>query len=146
MELKDFIKKLFWSFLMIQAGINIAIGVIGLLSHTSNSLSPAAFFMPFIYAFFCSLVSLVTYSSKELSTRNLVLRKIIQLVLVEAVVLIITYMVEALVSTTMLAAVSVSVFMIFLLINLTDYLLSKAQAEKLTEKLKTVNQVKNADL
>lgn len=145
MELKEFLKKIVWVFLMIQAGITIAIGVVGLFTHIPNTLSPVAFFMPFVYAFFCTLVSLVTYSSKELSVRSLLIRKTIQFILIEATVLFITYSVKALVNRFMVIAVALSVFIIFVLLNLIDYFLSKAQADKMTEKLRLADQFRNAD-
>lgn len=145
MELREYFKKILLDFLMIQAGINITIGIIGLLNPSQNVISPTAFFMPFVYAFFCTLSSLVTYSSKEISARKMLFRKIIQFILIELTVIFITYSADALADKTMFTAVLVSVFIIYLLVNLVDYFFSKTQADKMNQKLRDINQMKNSD-
>ena len=88
MDIKNFWKSKLMDFLMIQAGITFGMGVIGCFNPPHNGLSHYIFFMPFIYAFICVMISCVTYSPKELSIKAMFVRKMIQFILIEVVVLI----------------------------------------------------------
>ncbi len=85
--------------------------VVILLQPPQMGVDRFMFFMPFIYAFFCTLPSLVVYSKKELSLKQMVIRKIIQFVLIELIVFLISYVMGPLrdifMSVAMIAAVAV---------------------------------------
>lgn len=65
MEFRIIFKKCIIDFLMIQAGITLAMGVICCINPPSAGISPYLLFMPFVYAFFCILPSFIIYSKRN---------------------------------------------------------------------------------
>ena len=52
MEFRTILRKCINNFLMIQAGITLAIGIISCIQPPQMGVNRFMFFMPFIYAFF----------------------------------------------------------------------------------------------
>ena len=142
MEFKEYMKKIVRDFFMIQAGINIAIGTIGMVYPGQVKLSPMAFFMPFIYAFFCILPSFILYSPRELGIKQMLFRKVVHFFLLEAIVLSLTYFVKALTDSFIVVSIFIAVFVVCLFVTLADYIYSKTQADKMTEKLKKIKETR----
>ena len=132
MELGEFLKRCAVSFLMIQAGITLSVGIICCIKPPPHGLSHYAFFMPFVYAFFCILPSFVVYSSKELSVRQMAVRKVIQFFLTEFVTLLISYLIGTLDSAFLCVSIAAAVAVIYVAVNLLDYLLLKSDADMMT--------------
>ena len=63
MDRKEFLKNRLIDFFMIQTGISVAVALIGSMYAPDYTLPYGAFLMPSVYAFFCTLPTLVTYSS-----------------------------------------------------------------------------------
>lgn len=145
MELKEFLKKRAVDFLMIQAGITLSVGVIGSLSHSTTYITPYAFFMPFVYAFFCILPSFVVYSPTELSIRQMAVRKVIQFLLIELVTLLISYLIGTLHSTFVCIAIVLAVAVVYAAINLIDYLTLKSDTDSMTKKIQSIHQHNRED-
>lgn len=135
MEWKEFFKKCTIDFLLIQSGITLAIGIIGCIIPSPEGISPYVFFMPFVYAFFCILPSFVVYSPKELDIRQIIVRKIIQFVLTEAVVLLISCIAGSLNDAFTLIAIASAAAVIFVGVNLLECLISKISADQMTQKI-----------
>lgn len=135
MEFRTILRKCINNFLMIQAGITLAIGIISCIQPPQMGVNRFMFFMPFIYAFFCTLPSLVVYSKKELNLKQMVIRKIIQFVLVELIVFLISYVMGPLRDIFMSVAIIVAVAVVYAIVNCLDYLIAKSDAKAMTEKL-----------
>ena len=56
MEFREYLKGRLLDFLLIQAGITLAIGVIGLMGEPEKQIRPLIMFVPFLYAFFCACI------------------------------------------------------------------------------------------
>lgn len=134
MDLREFLKHRLLDFLLIQAGITLAMGVIGCVTRPAG-LPHTILFMPFVYAFFCTLPGFVTYSARELSIRAMAFRKVLEFLLDEAAALAVAYFTGVLVNGVLTAAIAVSVLVIFLLVDWIGYLASRADAEAMTRKL-----------
>lgn len=135
MEFRIILKKYINDFLMIQAGITLAIGVISCIRPPQMGINRLMFFMPFLYAFFCILPSAVVYSKKELSVKQMVIRKIIQFVLIELIVFLISYVMGPLHDIFMSVAIIVAVAVVYAIVNCLDYLIAKSDSKAMTEKL-----------
>ena len=133
MEFRNSLKKYINDFLMIQAGITLSIGIISRLSPPPAGMDPNMLFMPFVYAFFCTLPSLIVYSKKELSIRQMAVRKIIQFLLIELTVILISYVIGALQNPFMCTAIIIAVAVVFRLVNCFSYLISKSDAKAMTQ-------------
>ncbi len=138
MELKSILKKCMMDFLLIQAGITFVIGVIGCIKAPVSRISYDSFFMPFIYAFFCSIPSFVIYSAKELSIKQMLVRKAIHFLLIESIVMLISYMIGTLTDTSICIAILLAVIVVYTAVNVFEYLFCKLEADAMTKKIQYI--------
>lgn len=136
MELKEFMKLRLFDFLLIQVGITLAMGIIGCIDPPHDGLPHYILFMPFVYAFFCTIPGCVTYSSKELSIREMAVRMGIEFALDEIAALSVAYFTGALTSGFMVTAIMIAVAVIFLFVAWIDYSMSKSDTDEMTKKIK----------
>ena len=138
MEIRNILKKYMVDFLMMQAGITLAIGVISCINPPSTGINRYMFFMPFVYAFFSILPSFVTYSRKELSIKQMAVRKVIQFVLIELLVVLVSYIMGPLHDFSMCIAIIIAVAVIYAIVNCLDYCTSKVDSEAMTKKIQYI--------
>lgn len=138
MKLKDFIKNQIMSFFIITTLINLFIMIMGMIFRKNDILGYDAFSTPLIYAFLSILPSAVMYSAKELTFRQMIIRKVIQLVLIELIVVFACFGSKIFSDEyfVQIVALCISVFIIYILVNLISWLLDKRQAEIINENLK----------
>ena len=140
MELRSILKKCMLDFFLIQAGITFAIGVIECIGTSASGADQYIFFMPFVYAFFCVIPSIVVYSSKELSIKQMLVRKTIHFVLIELIVMLISYKTGVLASTFMRIAIPLSAAAVYIMVNVLEYLFCKLEADTMTKKIQCVRE------
>lgn len=135
-------RYLAFDFLLIQAGITLSIGIIGCSSPSAGRPDYSILFLPFIYAFFCLLPSFVVYSSKELSLKQMVFRKILQFLLIEAVVLLVSYIAGAFINDSLCVTILLTVAIIYAAVNLIDYYMEKNDSAEMTKKIQQIKEQK----
>ena len=140
MELRSILKKCMTDFFMIQAGITFAIGVIGCIKTPALGVTHYSFFMPFVYAFFCVIPSFVIYSAKELSIKQMLVRKVIQILLIELVVMLVSYMIGTLNNTFIFIAIILAVIVVYISVNILEYFFYKAEADAMTMKIQQIKE------
>ena len=140
MEFKEFLKARLLDFLLIQAGITLVIGLLGWLLQPTVKLGPMILFVPFVYAFFCVLVSFVTYLKHELSVRAMAGRKVIQFGLIEVVVVLVSYAFEPSLERSMAAVIMLSAAVICAIVQGIDYLIARRAANELTAELRLLQE------
>ena len=140
MELRSILKKCMMDFLMIQAGISLAIGVIGCIKTPALGVTHYSFFVPFVYAFFCVIPSFVIYSAKELSIKQMLARKVIQFLLIELIVILVSYIVGTLNNTFIRIAILLAVIVIYIVVNVLEYLFCKSAADAMTKKIQHIKE------
>ena len=140
MELKSILKKCMIDFLMIQAGITFTIGVIGCIKTPTLGVTHYSFFMPFVYAFFCVIPSLVIYSAKELSIKQMLIRKAIQFLLIEFIVMLVSYIIGTLNNTFICIAIILAVIVVYIVVNVLEYLFCKSAADAMTKKIQHIKE------
>lgn len=145
MELRNVLKKCMINFLMIQAGITLSIGIISCINPPTSGVNHYVFFMPFVYAFFCILPSFVTYSRKELSIKQMAMRKVIQFLLIELVVMLISYIMGPLRDTFMSLSIMVAVAVVYAAVTFFGYLISKSDADAMTRKIQRIKEQEQED-
>lgn len=84
---KEFVMDCLRSFFAAVTLINVAICVLGLIMAPEETVGYDAFMVPLIYGLLGTLPNIVMYSKRELKVRELIIRKVIQLILVEVLVL-----------------------------------------------------------
>lgn len=87
MNPKDFLKSLFTSFFIVVTLVTIAMAVLGLTLEPDRTFGYEAYFFPPFYSALSMLPAVVMYSKKELTIRQIVFRKLLQLVLIEFLLL-----------------------------------------------------------
>lgn len=83
MTKKEFAIKLLNMFFIVTTLITIVMGVMGLIWERDRLLTYEVMFSPVIIGFISVLPSIVMYSKKELTLRQLVIRKVLHLFLLE---------------------------------------------------------------
>lgn len=133
MEFKRFLVNKLILFFMLSTLITAAISVIGSAFDADARFGYDSLMTPIEYAALCMLPTLVTYSRRELSTKEILARKALLLVLLEGVILFIAFT-SSVIDTGnihVLLSLAGSVLVIFALANLFLWLKDSAEAKKL---------------
>lgn len=137
MSIKEILYKSLMTYFILVTCITAAIMILGLNFDPDAVLGYDAYASPLIFAALGVVPNFIMYSSKELSRRQVLIRKGIQLVLIEAEVIavgIISPMIHT-EKAEVAAGLIFSVFVIFVIVNgiiiLNDYF----SAKKLTKEL-----------
>ena len=97
----------------------------------------SVFILPLIYALAGLLPQVVMYAKHELSVKEVILRKFIQLLLIELLVNGIILGENALRSayTEFLKTISICVVLVFIMANIISWIMDSASAKKMTREL-----------
>ncbi len=133
MEFKRFLVNKLILFFMLSTLITVAISLIGYAFDGDARFGYAELLTPIMYAALCLLPTLVTYSKRELSPKEMLLRKAIMLLLIEAAILFIAFTSPAIDTgrVSVVLTIAGSVLVIFVLTNLFLWLKDSAEAKKL---------------
>lgn len=139
MDLGGFlIKRIVIPFFVITACVSIVMGILGRIFYSDMYLPYTALFLPALYGATTVLPSLVFYSKKELSVKQIKLRRIIQVLLIEALVLLINYWNGNIKSAALAVSLAVAVLIIILTVYAIQYLNEKRTADELNAALKRI--------
>lgn len=86
MKSKEKVIEMFMTFFIVTACVTILEGILGGIFMPEVQLDYSAFFSPPLFGFFSSILSFVTYSSKELTIKQMLIRQVIHLLLIELLV------------------------------------------------------------
>lgn len=137
MSLKEILYKSLMIYLILVACITAGTAILGSLLDPEAKFSYSAFSSPFIFAALGVIPNLLMYSSKELSNKQIVLRKTIQFAVIEAEVVGIC-IISPIIHTEkaeVLAGVMLSVLVIFMLVHLIIITNHYFSAKQLTKEL-----------
>ena len=137
MEFKRFLVNKLILFFMLSTLITVAISLIGSVFDSDARFGYDALLTPIKYAALCMLPTLVTWSRRELSAKEILLREALLLVLLEGVILFIAFT-SAEIDTgnaDVVLTLAGSVLVIFVLANLFLWLKDSAEAKKLNREL-----------
>ena len=134
MEIKRFLINKLILFFMLSTLITVAVSLIGSAYDHEARLGYDSLLAPVKYAALCLVPTLVTWSRHELSLRQMLLRKALVLILLEAVILFLAYTSPAIDTGKfeIVLTIAGSVLAIFVLANLFTWLRESAEAKKMT--------------
>ncbi|MBO5241165.1 MAG: DUF3021 family protein [Lachnospiraceae bacterium] len=136
---KEFLMDTLRTFFAISTLSTIAILVLGLMFVPGQPIGQGyeAFATPLIFGLVGSVPNLVMYSKRELSVKELLIRKVVQLILVEVLVLYTAFgdAKDMWDDYTLIAAVAVSIFLIYLIVTAISWCQNYLEAKRLTEDL-----------
>lgn len=138
--------ELIVAFCVCTTCINILEGVLGMLLYPEQLLKYDAFFVPPIFAFFSVVLGMVTWSKKELTIKQVLVKRILHLLLIEIMVFGLNYLdghrfplYAALSLAVGIAVVFVAVYVILWLVDRRSAKLFNRQLKRYQEELRSNN-------
>ena len=137
MQGKELLSKMFRNYFVLVTLINAVIFVSGSIAKPDARFGYSVFVMPLIYALAGILPQAVMYSNREISIKEVLLRKIIQLLLIELLVngIILGENVLRAEYTDFLKTISVCVVLVYVFANIISWVLDSMSARTLTREL-----------
>ncbi len=135
--MKERIKDILNSFFITVTLINVAMLVLGKLLEPTQVFGYEAFMYPLIYGLIGTIPSIVIRDKKELSVKQELIRKVINMLLIIVLMLAFMFGGREITSELIAAAVGVaiSIVIIFVLVNLIIWWLDLKTAKDMTEDL-----------
>lgn len=132
---KKMIKRVISNYFMIVTLINIAMYVLGSIFRPDQQFSYEVMLAPLVYGALSLLPVGIMYSKKELSVKQLYLRKVLQLLCIELILYLAGYGIHNVktAKVSMTVGFGLSVFFIYVLVDVLSSLLNVKEAKELTE-------------
>lgn len=140
MNFRDYIKRQLHGFFILVTGISVAIALLGMNYYPNQILRYDSYFSPLLFAAAGTLPSLIFYSRKELSFRQMLFRKVLHFILLEFIQLAIGYATGLIADFGMAVALSLTVFFVYLFKTLIDWLLDSKTAANINSGLKRLQE------
>ena len=137
MQGKELLSTMFRNYFVLVTLINAVIFVSGSIAQPDARFGYSVFIMPLIYAFAGILPQAVMYSRRELSIKEVLIRKFIQLLLIELLVngIILGEDVLRPENTDVLKTISACVVLVYVFANIISWILDSVSARTLTREL-----------
>ena len=134
---KELIRDMLNTYFMLVTMISAVMMILGIYFMPDVRFGYEAFRMPLIYAAYGTLPNLVMYAKRELPVKQFLIRKIIQLILVEIIVITVALPIEIIESgkTEVVISLAFSIFVIYFLTHLIDWFQNCASAKQMNEEL-----------
>jgi hypothetical protein len=138
MSFKAFLKRCLMEYFIITTCVTAAIAVLG------QSLDPTARFgyegylSPLIFGFISLVPSFVTYSRRELSFRQALVRKVFHVIVLEAMLIAFGFRTRILHNPAEASFFGLTVFVVYIAVNLISWQLDKKEAGELNRTLKSL--------
>ncbi len=137
MSIKEILYRSIMIYFILVTCITAGIAILGTAFDPDARFGYSAFASPFIFAALGVIPNLLMYSSKELSDKQIILRKIIQFAVIEVEVVGLCIMSPVIHTekVEVITGVIISVFVIFILANLISIMNNYFSAKQLTKEL-----------
>ena len=137
MQGKELINDMIYTYFMLVTMILGVMAVLGNRFMPDVKFGYEEFWTPLIYAAYGTLPNIIMYAKKELTMKQFLIRKAIQLVLIEVIILAVALPMEMFSKDNieMTAALMISVFVIFILTHLIVWVQNCMVAKKMNEEL-----------
>lgn len=133
--MREYIKKWFFSFVLVQTGITIAIGVFGTVWLKDLRVPYVSFLLPSLFAFLSLLPDLFLFSTKERGIRQTLLVDQSKLLLREGIVLGAQKLLAPGTSVQLLLTLGIMVFVIALVVKFVLWCYSVEESKLMNRKL-----------
>ena len=122
-------------YFMLVTFITVLIMILGLAFDSDRTFSYPVFASPLIYAAIGVLPVFLPGQEKELSVKKLILKRIIQLVIIETIILFLAFSSDNIPTEkrNVVAGIAVGIVVIYILINVLEYLFEKREAKELND-------------
>ena len=137
MQGKELIRDMISTYFMLVTMILIIMALLGTQFMPETRFGYEAFVTPLIYAAYATLPNMVMYAKKELTVKQFLLRKILQFILVEIIVISVALPKEFFTTEKIkiVAALAISILIMYILTHFIDWFQNYTTAKKMTEEL-----------
>ena len=137
MTKKEFMYQIVRMFFVLVTLINIAMFIFGKMLQPNTTFGYRALILPVIYAVAGVLPMIVMYSDRELTVKEVIVRKIIQFLLIEMSIIFIIFGKDFMFSEhrQLLFAIALCIFIVFVFANIISWEMDRVVARRMTEKL-----------
>ena len=134
---KEFMLDCIRTFFTVVTLINVVMFILGMYFLPESRFGYEAFIVPVVYGLAGTLPNLVMYSKRELKVGELLVRKVLQLLLIEVLVLYLVFgnAAETARSPQILFGTAVGILLIYVVSTLLDWLQNYLSAKQMTEEL-----------
>lgn len=137
MTKKEFMYQIIRMFFVLVTLINIVMSFVGKIVQPDLTFGYQVLILPIVYAAAGVIPMIVMYSDHELTVKEVIVRKIIQFLLIEMILVLIIfgndfYLLEY---RELLLAVMLCVFIVFVFANIISWEMDRIAAKRMTEKL-----------
>ena len=117
--------------------ITILLIILGKLLDRDRVFSYEAFLSPLIYALIGTVAAIITRSDKELSIRDLIIRKVISLLLIEGAIIFLALNADTIPTekSWVIPGLALGILAVFVLTHVILYFIDRKEAEKLNTDL-----------
>ena len=135
--MKDRFREIVSSFFISVTLINVAMLILGFLFRPEQKFGYEVFLYPLLYGVIGVIPSLIITTKKELSVSQVIIRKVLQCVLIAVLLLAFMFAGQPFSSEKIPSAigVAISVSIIFVLVNVIEWLLDLRTAKNMTKDL-----------
>lgn len=137
MSFKEIVYKSVTVYFVLVTCITAGIAILGTFLDPEARFGYSSYFSPFLFAALGIIPNLLMYSKNELTNKQIILRKILQLLVIEAEVVGVAVL-SPMIPTErpeIIIGLAVCVFVIFILVNFITILSSYFSAKQLTKEL-----------
>ena len=136
MSFKAFIKKCLMEYFIITTCITVATAILGMGIDPSAKFGYESYFSPLIFGFISVLPSIVTYSKKELSIKQTIIRKILHFICLLFLLCMFGYFTGLLNGSVEIVSFALAVLIIYVVVNVVNWHLNKKEAVQINNMLK----------
>lgn len=133
--MRETIVRYFRIFLITHLFISINTAIVGQILEPDAHLTYYSMWGPVIMAFLCILPSFLLHSAKELSIRQIIIRRVIQVLMIEAIILGFLYIVVPMRDVKASLLVAASVVVVYVVICVVDWMQGCMDAEVMNRRL-----------
>ncbi len=137
--MRNFLKMQGFVFLLCNLFISLDMAIVGLILEPDAQPGYTVLFFPPLYAFLCTIPSFFMYSKKELTVKAVIVRRILQIITIEAIIIGFIICVNTDIKLSEIALIAVSILLVFLAVWLINWLRARMEANKLNAVLESLN-------
>lgn len=136
MQGKELIRDMVNTYFMLATMILVVMALLGTYFMPEVSFGYEAFKTPLIYAAYGTLPNVIMYAKKELTLKQFLVRKVMQFILVEVIVIAVAIPTEVFkAEKAVVVALAISIFLIYILTHLIEWFQNCVTAKQMTEEL-----------
>lgn len=130
------LSEMVMAFFVCTTCISLLEGVLGMLFFPEVELDYGAFFAPPLFGLFSVLLGFVNYSKKELSVRQVLLRRLLHLILIEGLVFGLNHTSGITFTSTYACVLAFSIALVYISVHVVLWFEDKRSAKLFNERLK----------